>query len=412
MITIQTPYVQFTDLDGSPLDDGAVYIGTAGLNPQTNPITVYWDNAGTQPAAQPLSTRSGVIARNGAPARVYISASSYSLMVRDKRGSLVASELSITSSVDASGITDGTITEVKLDAALVAKINGALQKTGGTMTGAITLPGNATNALEAVPKQQAESIAASYRGPLASIGVAVAGSAMTGTLQPEVIDFRSATLTSGAPVSRSATVAASLTVPSGARLGAVGGQSARIVWGWIDNAGTLEPFVVNPAGGVNLDETTLINTTTISASSDSAGVFYSTTARTGVAFRVRGYCDITPDSPGSWSASPTKVQGAGGLALPGIAFVRRWQSVTRNSGTIYYNTTGYEIVFRVAIQGDPGLSTSALVSIDGGSNIIVCQTNSSAGVNGLAAGEISIPPGSSYSPSYSNTTSVTCHELR
>ena len=412
MITIQTPYVQFTELDGSPLDDGAVYIGTAGLNPQTNPITVYWDNAGTQPAAQPLSTRSGVIARNGAPARVYISASSYSLMVRDKRGSLVASELSITSSVDASGITDGTITEVKLDAPTAAKINGALQKTGGIATGPITLPGNATNALEAVPKQQAESIAASYRDPLASIGVAVAGSAMTGTLQPEVIDFRSATLTSGAPVSRSATVAASLTVPSGATLAAVGGQSARIVWGWIDNAGTLEPFVVNPAGGVNLDEATLINTTAISASSDSAGVFYSTTARTGVAFRVRGYCDITPDSPGSWSASPTKVQGAGGLALPGIAFVRRWQSVTRNNGAIYYNTTGYEIVFRVAIQGDPGISTSALVSIDGGSNIIVCQTNSSAGVNGIAAGEISIPPGSSYSPSYSNTTSVTCHELR
>lgn len=159
MITLQTPYVQFTELDGSPLDDGAVYIGTAGLNPQTNPITVYWDNAGTQPAAQPLSTRSGVIARNGTPARVYISASSYSLIVRDKRGRLVASELSINSSVDASGITDGTITEVKLDAALVAKINGALQTTGGTMTGAIVLPGNATNTLEAVPKQQAESIA-------------------------------------------------------------------------------------------------------------------------------------------------------------------------------------------------------------------------------------------------------------
>ena len=160
MITLQTPYVQFTELDGSPLDDGAVYIGTAGLNPQTNPTTVYWDNAGTQPAAQPLSTRSGVIARNGAPARVYISASSYSLMVRDKQGRLVASELTISASVDASGITDGTIAEVKLDAALVAKINGALQKSGGTMTGAIVLPGNASSALEAVPLQQLGSASA------------------------------------------------------------------------------------------------------------------------------------------------------------------------------------------------------------------------------------------------------------
>ena len=185
MITIQTPYVQFTELDGSPLDDGAVYIGTAGLNPQTNPITVYWDNAGTQPAAQPLTTRSGVIARNGAPARVYISASSYSLMVRDKRGGLVASELSITSSVDASGITDGTITEVKLDAALVAKINGALQTTGGTMTGAIVLPGNATNALEAVPKQQAESIATSAVADRMRVSLTASQATTSGT----AIDF-------------------------------------------------------------------------------------------------------------------------------------------------------------------------------------------------------------------------------
>lgn len=160
MITIQTPYVQFTELDGSPLDDGAVYIGTAGLNPQTNPITVYWDAAGTQPAAQPLTTRSGVIARNGAPARVYINAASYSLMVRDKQGRLVASELTISASVDASGITDGTLTESKLDAALAAKINGALQTTGGTMTGAVVLPGNASSALEAVPLQQLGSASA------------------------------------------------------------------------------------------------------------------------------------------------------------------------------------------------------------------------------------------------------------
>ena len=161
MLTITSPYVQIADLNGDPLDDGSIYIGTAGLNAETNPITVYWDAAGTQPAAQPIKTRSGVVARNGSPARVYVNAGVYSITVRDKMGRLLASELSISSSVDASGITDGTIAEVKLDSALAAKINGALQKSGGTMTGDIVLPGNATNALEAVPKQQAESIAAS-----------------------------------------------------------------------------------------------------------------------------------------------------------------------------------------------------------------------------------------------------------
>lgn len=307
---------------------------------------------------------------------------------------------------------DGSIALGKLTTAVQALVNGALQRSGGTMTGKILLDGDATLALHPVPKQQLDAAVASITRPdLSSAGASVASNELTVTMQAEVLSFRSADLTSGAAVVRTAS-ASSLTVPSGATLGVAGGRVARIAFGLIDNAGTPEPFVVNVANGVNLDETTLINTTAISVSADSAGVFYSTTSRTGVAFRVRGYCDITPNSPGSWSASPTKVQGIGGLSASALGVVRKWQSVTRNSGTTYYNTTGYEIVFRVAIQGDPGFSTSALISIDGGANITICQTNSSTGVNGLAAGEISIPPGSSYSPSYSNTTSVTCHELR
>lgn len=167
MLTITSPYVHIADLSGDPLDDGSVYIGTAGLNAETNPITVYWDSAGTQPAAQPIKTRSGVVARDGSPARVYTTAGAYSITVRNKQGVLIASELSISSSVDASGITDGTIAEVKLDAALAAKVNGALQKTGGTMTGAITLAGNATNALDAVPKQQLDSSVAAVQSLVA-----------------------------------------------------------------------------------------------------------------------------------------------------------------------------------------------------------------------------------------------------
>lgn len=46
-----------------------------------------------------------------------------------------------------------------LSASVQALINGALQKSGGTMTGKIVLDGDATLALHPVPKQQAESIA-------------------------------------------------------------------------------------------------------------------------------------------------------------------------------------------------------------------------------------------------------------
>lgn len=48
-----------------------------------------------------------------------------------------------------------------LSASVQALINGALQKSGGTMLADILLPGNTSQALGAVPKQQAESIATS-----------------------------------------------------------------------------------------------------------------------------------------------------------------------------------------------------------------------------------------------------------
>ena len=41
-LSIQPTYPIFTDIDGQPLEDGYVWIGTANLDPQTNPINVYW----------------------------------------------------------------------------------------------------------------------------------------------------------------------------------------------------------------------------------------------------------------------------------------------------------------------------------------------------------------------------------
>lgn len=88
MIANKAPYSQFADLNGNPLENGYINIGTANLNPIVNPITVYWDSALTQPAAQPLRTINGYVVRNGTIANVY-SAAAYSLTVRDKKGRLV-----------------------------------------------------------------------------------------------------------------------------------------------------------------------------------------------------------------------------------------------------------------------------------------------------------------------------------
>lgn len=91
MTAITAPLPLFFDDDGTPLDGGYVYIGTSGANPETSPVSVYWDSALTQPAAQPLRTVRGQIARSGSPSPVYVN-SDYSLTVRDKRKALLLYE--------------------------------------------------------------------------------------------------------------------------------------------------------------------------------------------------------------------------------------------------------------------------------------------------------------------------------
>jgi hypothetical protein len=88
-LQIASPFQQFFDRDGSPLDNGFIYVGTVNLNPETNPLTIYYDDALTIPAAQPLRTSNGYIVRNGSPARLYTSQEDFSLTVRDKSNVLV-----------------------------------------------------------------------------------------------------------------------------------------------------------------------------------------------------------------------------------------------------------------------------------------------------------------------------------
>lgn len=82
--TVINPFSSFLNQTGSGLNGGKVYIGVAGQDPQTNPIVVYWDSAFTDPAAQPLTTVGGYIARSGSPAAAYPSANTYSIRVLDR----------------------------------------------------------------------------------------------------------------------------------------------------------------------------------------------------------------------------------------------------------------------------------------------------------------------------------------
>jgi hypothetical protein len=82
------PYPIFTDLDGTPLDDGYLYIGAINDDPETNPIQVFWDSALTIPATQPIRTSNGYAYRNGSPALIY-TGGAFSITIRNKREEFV-----------------------------------------------------------------------------------------------------------------------------------------------------------------------------------------------------------------------------------------------------------------------------------------------------------------------------------
>ena len=91
--SVEAPYPAFADIDGQPLEDGYINIGTANLNPITNPINVFWNSALTITAAQPIRTSGGYPVYQGTPARFYVG-SDYSIQVKDKKGTVVYTSLS------------------------------------------------------------------------------------------------------------------------------------------------------------------------------------------------------------------------------------------------------------------------------------------------------------------------------
>lgn len=90
MLSTQLPFAPYTDLNGQPLDAGYIYFGTVNQNPETSPITVYWDVAGTVPVAQPVRTLAGFPVNNGRLSHTY-SSIDYSITVKDKYGRLLYS---------------------------------------------------------------------------------------------------------------------------------------------------------------------------------------------------------------------------------------------------------------------------------------------------------------------------------
>lgn len=231
------------------------------------------------------------------------------------------------------------------------------------------------------------------------ITASVAANALTITLNPTTLDFRSATLTSGMVNTRAIASAISLTISSGSTLGTISAQQSRIAVLALDNAGTVELAAVNIAGGKDLSETGLITTTAEGGAggADAAYVIYSATARTSVPYRVVGYVESTQTTSGTWATAPSTIQGAGGQAfasMSSLGYGQTWQNVagSRAASTIYYNTTGKPI--GVLIRWSSGtINANASLSVDGVAGGFTSDTNPA----NLSTSLFSVvPPGASY----------------
>jgi len=110
-LSIQPVYPIFTDIDGQPLEDGFVWIGQENLDPQVNPVSVFWDAALTIPAAQPIRTLGGYPSNSGTPARLYVN-SDYSIRVMNKNGSVVYSAPAATERYNGGVISSITASQV------------------------------------------------------------------------------------------------------------------------------------------------------------------------------------------------------------------------------------------------------------------------------------------------------------
>jgi len=238
--------------------------------------------------------------------------------------------------------------------------------------------------------------------PIQSISASVAANAMGIGYAGGTLQFRSATLTNGAP-NTLAIGALSLTIPTGATLGSANGVQSQFIYAVAYNAGTPVLCVANISGGLDMSETGLISTTAISSGSTSAATWYSTVAITNSPYSIVGTSIQTQATAGTYITSPTLVQGQGGQALTGLSgfgYGQTYQDVTasRAASTTYYNVTGRPIQVSVTTSNTGSSGGFGHIFIVNGMTVAYSVPAQTTGASNMKSNStITIPAGGSYS---------------
>lgn len=213
---ISSPYAVFTDLDGTPLEGGYIYVGNPGFDPELYPYSLTWVGGGA--AAQPVRTIGGYPSQAGSPGRLN-DPSSYSIRVRNKNGEVVFTSLNETgASATYLKLIGGTVYGEILSTVNPSSASALTRRSwieanflplaGGTMSGPISYATLPSLAAHLVNKQYADSLVP----PGAFMYMAFTGTIPTGWL-----------LCNGAAVSR--TTYATLFAAIGTAWGAGDGVS-------------------------------------------------------------------------------------------------------------------------------------------------------------------------------------------
>jgi hypothetical protein len=331
-----TPKQQIYGSDGNPLVGGKIYTYAAGT---TTPLATYTDaGAGT-------ANTNPIILNSLGQANIWLGSSSYKFSVYTSADVLLYTVDNISAPLDANGLAlalssptpigntapnTGAFTTLAATTGTITTVNSTT--VNATTVNATTITATGTVTAETLTFEGGGSMTRPSELGIQPITATVASNALTVTLNPTTLDFRSTTLGSGTVTTVTLAAAASVIVPTLATLGSISGQISRIAVLAINNAGTIETAVVNILGNNDLSETGLISTTAISGSATASNVIYSTTARTSVAYRVVGYVESTQATAGTWATAPSTIQGQGGLALP-ESLIKTGVSVATTSGT-------------------------------------------------------------------------------
>jgi hypothetical protein len=159
---VKPSFPTFFDRDGSPLENGYIFIGIENQNPEvrTSRQQAYWDIGLTIPAAQPIRTIGGYASRNGSPGQLFTD-DKHSLTVRDKNMRLIYT----------------SATNLPLTGDLTGNVTGNLT---GNVTGNVTgnLVGGTASLTTPLPITSGGTGANTAAGALTALGATTVGSAV------------------------------------------------------------------------------------------------------------------------------------------------------------------------------------------------------------------------------------------